>query len=118
MALSHLPNYLRTNRKRLGLSQGEIAYLLGAGSGAKACRYERFARDPGLRTALAYEAIFQRPIRELFAGLYDEIEREVAERAKRLVLTTDRMKPGLRTARKRETFAQIAATKPKKTQTP
>ena len=66
MASSQLPNYLRTHRKRLGLSQDEVAYLLGAESGAKASRYERFSREPGFRTALACEAVFQRPIRELF----------------------------------------------------
>jgi transcriptional regulator with XRE-family HTH domain len=114
MASPQLPNYLRTNRKRFGLSQDEVAYLLGAESGAKVCRYERFVREPGLRAALACEAIFQRPVRELFAGLYAEIEREVAGRAKKLVLKTDRMKPGQRTDRKRERLAKIATAKSKK----
>jgi transcriptional regulator with XRE-family HTH domain len=114
MASSKLPNYLRTHRKRLGLSQDEVAYLLGAESGAKASRYERFAREPGFRTALACEAVFQRPIRELFAGLYERIEREVAERAKKLVLKTGHMKSGKHTARKHETLKRIAASKPKK----
>jgi len=118
MASSHLPNYLRTNRMRLGLSQDEVAYLLGTESGTRVSRYEQFARDPGLRTALAYEAIFQRPIRELFAGIYDEVEREVASRAKRLVLNTDHMRPGERTARKREVLTKIAGTKVKKPQHP
>lgn len=118
MAPSQLPNYLLSNRKRLGLSQDEIAYLLGTESGTKVCRHEQFARDPRLRAALAYEAIFQRPIRELFAGLYDEIEREVTERAKRLVLRTDQVKPGVRTAHKREMLAQIAAAKPQEPENP
>jgi transcriptional regulator with XRE-family HTH domain len=117
MASPQLPNYLRTNRKRLGLSQDEVAYLLGAESGAKVCRYERFAREPGLRAALACEAIFQKSIRELFAGLYQEIEREVRERAKKLVLKTGGTKPGQRAARKRETLAKIAAARTKKPET-
>jgi len=114
MASSQLPNYLRTHRKRLGLSQDDVAYLLGAESGAKTSRYERFSREPGFRTALACEAVFQRPIRELFAGLYEQIEREVAERAKALALKTNRMKPGRHTARKRETLERIAASKSRK----
>ena len=114
MASSQLPNYLRTHRKRLGLSQDDVAFLLGAVSGAKASRYERFAREPGFRTALACEAVFQRPIRELFAGLYEQIEREVAERAKKLVLKTGNTKSGRHTARKRETLKRIAASKYKK----
>ena len=114
MASSLLPNYLRTHRKRLGLSQDDVAYLLGAESGAKTSRYERFARVPGFRTALGCEAVFQRPIRQLFAGLYEQIEREVAMRARKLVVTTDHMKPSEHTSRKRETLERIAASKQKK----
>lgn len=79
---SQLPNYLRAQRKRLSLSQDEVAFLLGAESGAKVCRYERFTREPSLRTALACEAVFHKPVRELFAGLYATVEREVESRAK------------------------------------
>jgi transcriptional regulator with XRE-family HTH domain len=116
MASSQVPNYLRAHRKRLGLSQDEVAYLLGAKSGAKTSRYERFSREPGFRTALACEAVFQKPIRDLFAGLYEQIEREVSGRAKKLALGTSRMKPGTQTARKRETLERIAAGKAKKVQ--
>jgi len=114
MASSRLPNYLRKHRKRLGLSQDDVAYLLGAESGAKTSRYERFAREPGFRTALACEAVFQKPIRELFAGLYEQIEREVAERAKKLALKTNHRNPGHQTTSKRETLKRIAAAKSKK----
>ena len=81
----HLPNHLRAHRKRLGLSQADIAFLLGVESGAKVCRYERFVSDPSLETALACEAIFKRPLRELFAGHYQNIEKEVARRARKLI---------------------------------
>ena len=49
--------------------------------GIKVCRDENFAREPSLQAALAYEVIYGKPIRELFAGLYAQVEREVAERA-------------------------------------
>lgn len=75
---------MRANRKRLGLSQDEVAFLLGTQSGAKVCRYERFVREPSLETAFAYEAIFRRSVRELFGGVYQEIERKVAARASAL----------------------------------
>lgn len=81
MPISRFSNYLRAHRKRLLLSQDEMAFLLGAQSGAKVSRYERFAREPNLRTALAYQVICQRPIEELFFGLYQEVEGEVRERA-------------------------------------
>src|ERR1035441_2972277 len=82
MASEHLPNYLLSHRKRSALSQEEVAFLLGVQSGAKVCRHERFSREPGLQTALAYEAIYQKPVSELFPGLFEKIQREVKARAK------------------------------------
>ena len=107
MASSHLPNYVRAERKRLALSQDEVAFLLGAESGAKVCRYERFAREPGLRTALAYEVIFHKPVRELFAGLYATTEQEVATRARALAARAERLKPNRQSLHKRTILAAI-----------
>lgn len=75
-----LPNYLQSHRKRLGLSQDEVAFLLGAQSGAKVSRYEQFVRVPSLETALALEIILQKPVRELFGAVYRDLEQKVAER--------------------------------------
>ena len=58
--------------------------IKGEDRGIKVCRDEKIARKPSLEMALAYEAIYGRPIRELFAGLYEQIEREVAGRASTL----------------------------------
>ena len=79
-----LPNYLRRYRKRARLSQEELAFLLGSGSGAKVSRYERFRRIPGLETALACEAIFGVPVRELFAGIFQKVEGNTGRRARLL----------------------------------
>jgi transcriptional regulator with XRE-family HTH domain len=92
--MASLTNYLRTHRKRLALSQEEAAYMLGINGeskGSKVSRDESFSREPSLQTALAYEAIYGRPVRELFAGLYEQAEQEVAKRAK--ILTYRRGKP-------------------------
>jgi len=63
--VSHkLENYLRTYRKQSGLSQDEVAYLLGCQNGTKVSRYERFARKPSLETLFAYEVVFGAPARE------------------------------------------------------
>ena len=102
-----LPNYLRANRKRLALSQDEVAFLLGTRSGGKVCRYERFVRQPSLETALAYEAIFRRSMSELFPGLYQKVERDVAERATILAERKDR-NANRQTGRKREALAELA----------
>jgi transcriptional regulator with XRE-family HTH domain len=80
-----LDNYLRTYRKKLGLTQRELAFLLGCHGGAKVSRYELSGRIPDLKTIFVYEAIFQKPARELFAGIYDRAERETLRRVRQLV---------------------------------
>ena len=109
MASFQLPNYLRANRKRLALVQEEVAFLLGAETGESVCRHERFAREPSLAVALAYEAIYQRPVRELFAGLYQTIEKEVATLAKTLNERTSLKKATRQNARKIQTLRDIPA---------
>lgn len=111
MSASPLPNYLRTNRKRLTLTQEEVAFLLGfrgMGRGSKVCKDERFAHEPNLRTALAYEAIYRKPIHELFAGLYECVEREVAGRATILALRKGRGNKE-QAARRRQVLGDLAA---------
>ena len=56
--------------------------LNGMNKGNKVCRDETFAREPSLLDALAYEVIYGRPVRELFAGLHHQAQQRVAERAK------------------------------------
>ena len=97
---------------RLALSQDEVAFLLGAQSGTKVCRYERFVREPSLETALAYEAIFKTPVSELFGGLYQKVEREVEERAKFLAEKSDYGTPGAQIDRKRQAIAELAVSNP------
>ena len=80
MSSRKLQNYLRTHRKRRGLSQGDVAFLLGSPTGARVSRYERFRRQPTLQTAFAYEVIFGIPARELFAGLFEEVKRATVRR--------------------------------------
>ena len=84
--MSSLPNYLRTHRKQLSLSQEEVAFLLGMkgmDKENKVSRDETYSRIPTLETALAYEAIYGKPIRELFAAIsYEPIAQEVSSRAK------------------------------------
>src|SRR5438874_1935251 len=80
-----LPNYLRTFRRRFGFSQKEIAILLGGVSGTKISRYENFSRMPNLATVWAYEVVFRRSARELFAGRYVAVSTAVQTRAKDLI---------------------------------
>ena len=80
MATHKLENYLRTYRKRSGLTQREVAFLVGCRNGAQVSRYEKRRRLPPLRTALACEAAFGVPVSELFAGLREAAGQAVGER--------------------------------------
>lgn len=108
MSLSSLPNYLRAERKRLALSQSDVASLLGVQSSAKVSRLELSVRMPDLETAFACEVIFQKPARELFGGIYERIEAEVASRAKSLAKQGDSRNDEV-TVGKFEVFVRIAA---------
>ena len=81
MTKPHLPNYLRTHRKRARIPQHHVAFLLGTKSGTKISRYEHFARIPELETVFALEVIYGVPASELFAGIYAKAHRRVTERA-------------------------------------
>jgi transcriptional regulator with XRE-family HTH domain len=84
MATRRLPNYLRTYRKHSGLSQGEVAFLIRLKDKSDLSRYERSARQPSLRTALACQEVYGKPVSELFAGLSDSVARDSRSRMKRL----------------------------------
>ena len=107
MASPKLPNYLRTHRKRLGLSQEEVAYLLGCRNGTKVSRYERHARLPKLHTIFATEVIFGAPVRELFAGLYNEAEQRTRERARGLILRLEKFPSSPAVSRKLQILRSI-----------
>ena len=91
MSTHKLENYLRAYRKRSGLTQREVAFLLGCENGAQVSRYEKRRRVPPLRMALACEAVFGVPAAELFGGMQDQvskvIEKRLAELRSRLQAT-------------------------------
>src|SRR6266436_3509257 len=81
MRTQRLDNYLRAYRKNSGLTQEEVAFLLGFDNANLVSRYEKRQRMPPVRTALAYEAIFGIPIAELFAGVRQGIVSDVEKAA-------------------------------------
>jgi len=104
-----LENYLRTYRKRSGLSQDEVAYLLGCQNGTKVSRYERFARKPSMETLFAYEVVFGAPARELFAGGYQKVERTTQKRAQLLTRKLNRATPDKMATRKLQILKAITS---------
>ncbi len=75
-----LANYLRTHRRRIGLSQRELGKVLGYRDEGPVSPHEGFGTMPPLTLALSYEIVYRAPISEIFAGLRDEIEEQVEGR--------------------------------------
>lgn len=101
-----LPHYLRTERRRHGLTQADLAALLGGYGKGLVSWYERGALPP-IQVALAYEAIFGRPVADLLGGSYDTLAEAVRERAREL-LAKDQSPPSPRRIRRREVLQRIA----------
>jgi transcriptional regulator with XRE-family HTH domain len=110
-------SYLRTHRKRGGLTQDEMAFLLGCRSGTKISRFERLARRPNLKTALACQVVFGVPAHQIFPGVFAEVEKIVAERA-RLLLDRTRAQSGEQRSPARHKLATLKAIMTERKQPP
>jgi len=106
MALSPLGSYLRTHRKRSGLSQRELADILGLLTEWQVSQHEKSLTVPILLTAMSYEILFRVPISRLFPGIYetvrDNVESRLAELEKRLQQSSTKGREAIRIARKLE----------------
>ncbi|WP_428150923.1 helix-turn-helix transcriptional regulator [Brevundimonas sp.] len=69
-----------THRLRWGLSQEELARLIGRRSHSTISRYEQRGKTPPLSILLAYEIIFGVGLKEMLPDLYGEIEDQVIAR--------------------------------------
>ena len=79
----HAPCALRAYRRNWGLSQQELAGLLGF-SPTEVSRIEHGKRTPLLETALACSTLFGVSLYELFPQLAAEIEEKLVEKISRL----------------------------------
>jgi transcriptional regulator with XRE-family HTH domain len=75
------PNQLWRARKRRGLGQKQVAYLIEKTTVAVS-RYEHGIHLPDLQTLLALEIIYGTPLRLLFPELYEQIRAQIAGRIK------------------------------------
>ena len=84
--------------------------MLGVKGSEKISRYEIFRQVPNLHTALALQAIFGVPVAELFAGIYEQAEKETSERAKLLMQKLEREPADRAASRKADLLRAIAIT--------
>lgn len=78
-----LPSYLNTLRMQWGLSQPELAELLGIDP-TLLSKLEALSRRPTARVVLAAEIVFGLPARDIFPGAYSDMAGGVMHRARAL----------------------------------
>ena len=79
-----IKNRLRLYRKNRGMTQGEVAYIIGHPSPAQVSRWERGERIPSLMYALRLSALYQRLVNDLFFDFFDEERGHVFTRLREL----------------------------------
>ena len=80
-----LKNYLKTHRKTAGLSQNDVAFLLGKESGSYVSRVEQNKMNPDLCSLISYQILFNAPVEEILAGVYYEVELQIFNRIAKLI---------------------------------
>ncbi len=75
-----LPNYLRTLRMHAGLTQPELAGLLGITESALS-KFECLALAPTKNLIIGVQVIFGQDARQAFPALYAQSERNIMKRA-------------------------------------
>lgn len=73
-------NYLRSYRLRWGLSQGDLAHLLGWKGAEVVSRIEQKQRPPTLKLVIACFILFGAPAAELFPDISVSVEASVMAR--------------------------------------
>jgi transcriptional regulator with XRE-family HTH domain len=74
------PNRIRQLRMEKGLTQQELAFVVGYESLSTFARLEAGGKLPSLTTALKLEVALQRLVPDIFPELYDQIRTPVAQR--------------------------------------
>jgi transcriptional regulator with XRE-family HTH domain len=73
-------SYLRTHRRKSGLTQRELATILGHIAEGQVSRHELGDNIPTLAVALGYEIIFGVPVAQIFPGVHAAVARAIEAR--------------------------------------
>ena len=71
---------LRSLRRKSGLTQKEVASIVGLPNYAQIYRHEIGKTIPPLSIAMRYSILYQEPISEIFPGLYEEVREKLEPR--------------------------------------
>ena len=84
----HKPNNLDIYRRRMRLSQKQVAHLLGYKDNSAWSKYERRERLPSLANALRLAIILRVPVEFLFHSLHDDLRDQIRAEEERLAAPT------------------------------
>ena len=114
--MSRIRCLLRTQRKKSGLYQKELAALLPRAVHSRVSCVERGLRRPNADEILAYELIFGTLPQDLFPGVVFEVEEAVLKNARKLDarLAKDRSERGMRTRAFIQAIITQAAHRPRR----
>lgn len=73
--------YLRTHRRVWGLTQSELAQLLGLGNPSQVSRREQCKRGPSIEAALACQVLFGVAPADMFPSIHRKVEERVIRNA-------------------------------------
>ena len=82
MEEDHTTNRLMLYRKRMRLSQKQVASILGLKNVSVLSNYERGISRPSLQRALGLEIVYRVPVAFLFPDLYEQTRSRIREREK------------------------------------
>jgi DNA-binding XRE family transcriptional regulator len=86
MFMNHKPiSLFRSSRRRSGLTQDDVAFLVGLRAASQVSRHESGEREPDLRLALGYKLIFNATVHELLPHIYFEVAQQISSRAQTLL---------------------------------
>ena len=105
----HHANYLRLHRRQRGLTQEELAYLLGYQSGAKISRLEQIEPAQVLSLGFAFELLFGVDAREIYPALYEAVRETVVQRIRELEARLQTARPTQKTVIKRRLLEEALA---------
>jgi transcriptional regulator with XRE-family HTH domain len=101
-------SFVRAHRRRWGLTQDELATLLGVTSSTTVSRIERSVRTPTATVMVACCILFGLPAPDLFISLHEEIEELIGTAAK-VLLDELAHKTDKHSLRKREFLENVLA---------
>jgi DNA-binding XRE family transcriptional regulator len=75
----------RSWRRRSGLTQDDVAFLVGLRAASQVSRHESGDREPDLRLALGYKLVFDATVHELLPRIYFDVAASIGKRAQMLL---------------------------------